>query len=361
MNYYAVIMAGGGGTRLWPLSRKDHPKQLLDIFGTETLYQMAVSRLQGVFPNDHILVVTTAEQYSKLQLLTPFLDRDQFILEPEPKGTATVIGLAAKVIAQKSPDAVMAVMTADHLIGNVTLFQQLLHDAYEEALLGKLVTLGIQPEYPAVGYGYIECGNRKESDGDSRVIEVTKFIEKPNIVQAQDMLSRGGYYWNSGMFFWKVDTILTQFSLLMPDLFKKLTQIGQGWYTTRRDIVLGSVWPTIQPETIDYGIMEKANGVVVLPAEDLKWNDVGSWTSLNEVMQATAEGNIILAQHELSDGTEGSIIYEQDPEKLIAAVGVDNLIIIDTEDALLVCTRDQAQNIRTIVQKLKEKKLDRYL
>jgi mannose-1-phosphate guanylyltransferase len=361
MDYYAVIMAGGGGTRLWPLSRRDHPKQMLTIFGEQSLYQMAVARLQGVIDPDKVLIVTAQEQFQALKEATPFLPEGQFILEPQPRGTASVIGLAAAVISLTHPQAVMAVLTSDHIIRNVSLFQELLQSAQQVAQTGRLVTLGIHPVFPSTGYGYIHIGDVLYEANGKKAYHVQRFVEKPDLETAGEMLASGDYVWNSGMFFWRVDVILEQFRKWMPELYGKLQFIKAAWNTPDREKVLAEVWPTIHPETIDYGIMEKAEQVAVLPAEDLGWNDVGSWSSLNEVLDSDTDNNITLAQSVVKLDTTSSIIYENDPQKLVATLGVDDLIVIDTPESLLVCSRKDAQRIREIVQVLKNRHLDQFL
>lgn len=361
MDFYAVIMAGGGGTRLWPLSRKNHPKQLLSIFGHQSLYQMAVARLQGVIDPGKIYVVTTAELYSELQPATPFLQREQFLLEPQPRGTASVVGLAATVLSLQNPQAVMAITTADHVIQHVDRFQELMRIAAGIASDGWLVTLGIQPTFPSTGFGYIQTGEVIAQPDGRQAYQVARFVEKPDLQNAQIMLASGGYLWNSGMFFWRVDVILAQFARWMPDLYRQLMIIRDHWQTPEREAVLNQAWGAIHPETIDYGIMEKADRVAVLPAEDLGWNDVGNWNSLGEVMPLDENKNVVLADSSLTVDTRATIIYEDNPEKLVATLGIQHIVVVDTPQALLVCSRENAQRIKELVQILKERNLDHYL
>jgi mannose-1-phosphate guanylyltransferase len=361
MEYYAVIMAGGGGTRLWPLSRKDHPKQMLTIFGDQSLYQMAVARLQGVIDPEKILIVSAQDQFQALHEATPFLPEKQFILEPQPRGTASVIGLAAAIISLTHSQAVMAVLTSDHIIRNVALFHDLLRSAQHVAETGQLVTLGIHPNVPSIGYGYIHIGEPLHEVDGKKVYRVRRFVEKPDLDTARQMLASGDFTWNSGMFFWRVDVILEQFRKWMPELYGKLQSIQTAWNTPDREKVMAEVWPTIRPETIDYGIMEKAEQVAVLPAEGLGWNDVGSWSSLNEVLDSDTDNNITLAESIIKLDTTSSIIYENDRNKLVATLGIDDLIVIDTPESLLVCSRKDAQRIREIVQILKNRHLDQFL
>jgi mannose-1-phosphate guanylyltransferase len=333
----------------------------MTIFGAQSLYQMAVARLNGLFDDQNIRVVTTQDQFKVLLPSTPQLAPSQFLLEPEPRGTASVIGLAAAILSIHDPQAVMAVLTSDHLIQNVTLFQDLMRNAYEVAQSGVLVTMGIHPEYPSTGYGYIQVGDKFDLSDVPSARKVIRFVEKPDLPHAEEMLASGNYLWNSGMFFWRVDVILREFELHMPMLYQALMEIKAAWETPDRDDTIQRIWPTIQPETIDYGIMEKAQHVAVIPAEGLEWNDVGSWNSLPDVMPGNADGNIILSKSVVSLDTSSSIIYEHNPDKLIALKGLNNMIVIDTDDALLICPREEAQHIREIVAELKKRRLDQYL
>jgi len=273
-NYYAVIMAGGGGTRLWPLSRKTSPKQMLPLVGEKSLFQIAVDRLEGVFSADRIYVVTVAEQAEALKSQCPDIPSENFLLEPMPRGTAPVVGMAAVALQQRDPEAVMAVLTADHIFQNEKHFQRLLLAAYDAAVEDHLVTLGIAPTYPATGYGYIQKGEFIDTQQGLDVFQVEKFIEKPDEKTAQMMFERRNFAWNSGMFVWRVSRIMNEFERQMPNLNSKMNKISDAWKQPEKSSVIQKVWPTIKPETIDYGIMENANDVVVIPAHDLGWNDV---------------------------------------------------------------------------------------
>ncbi len=360
-HFYAVIMAGGGGTRLWPLSRRQRPKQMLKLGSERTLFQMAVDRLQGIFPFDHIFVVTVEEQASALQQQCPQIPRDNYLLEPMPRGTASVVGLAGLALQAVDPQAVMAVLTADHFIQNVDLFQQLLRSAYACAEDDYLVTLGIQPTFPATGYGYVQRSGSLGAFNGKPAYQVLRFTEKPNLERAQQMIDAKDHYWNSGMFFWKVERIMREFHQLMPDLARKLDEIAAAWKSDQRVSVLHQVWGTIKPETIDYGIMEKAERVAVLPAENLNWNDVGSWDSLFEVLPGDENGNINLGANHLGLDTHGTLIESSDKDRLIVTIGAENLVIIDTPDALLVCPKERSQEIKQIVTMLKQQQQEDYL
>lgn len=353
-HYYAVIMAGGGGTRLWPLSRKQRPKQMLQLFGEKTLYEIAIRRLEGLFPPGHIFVVTIAEQADQLKHLEPRIPEDNFLIEPMPRGTASVVGLAAVALHQRDPQAVMAILTADHFIEAESAFRNLLQAAYDLAQEGHLVTLGIQPTYPATGYGYIQRGGHLGEYQGQKAYQVKRFKEKPGEDQARQMLAGGDHDWNSGMFVWCADRILEEFQKQMPDLYAKLMKINEAWKTPLREQVIQDLWPGIKSETIDYGVMEKAEKVAVLPAAGLGWNDVGSWDSLFDVLDSDQVGNINLGANHLGIDTDHTLVCDEGSKRLIVTIGVRDLVIVDTGDALLICNKDQAQQVKKVVDLLKE-------
>lgn len=351
-NYFAVIMAGGGGTRLWPLSRERRPKQMLKLVDDQTLFQIAVRRLEGVFDPENILVVSVEDQAKELQSQCPEIPPDNFLLEPLPRGTASVVGLAAVALKERNPNAVMAVLTADHIITNVPHFHQLLNAAYDVAQQGYLVTLGITPTYPATGYGYIHQGQLIDRFNSFEVHEVLRFVEKPDERKAQDMVRSGGHSWNSGMFVWRLDRILAEFSRQMPELDEKLTEISRAWDTPAQVEVLLQVWPTIQPQTIDYGVMENAEKVAVIPAEDLGWSDVGSWDALFDLLPHDEDGNVAKGGSHIPLATKNSLVFTDQADRLIVTIGLENLVVVDTGDVLLVCQKEKAQQVRQVVEQL---------
>jgi mannose-1-phosphate guanylyltransferase len=353
-NYYAVIMAGGGGTRLWPLSRRDHPKQMLNLGGDQSLFQVAVDRLGAIFPPERILVMTVEDLVPALREQVPVIPEKNFLLETMPRGTASVVGYAATYLNQLDPQSVMAVLTADHIIGNLKLFEQILTAAFQVAMKEYLVTLGITPTYPATGYGYIRKGIGIGTFQEIEAYEAIEFTEKPEMVEAEKLLSSGEYTWNSGMFIWKTATILDEISRQMPDLDSRLSLIKKAWDSPEREKVIRKVWPEIKPQTIDFGIMENARNVALIPAKDLEWNDVGSWEALFDLLPIDENGNIIQGTEHLSLDTNGTIVYVAGKSRTVVTIGVNNLIIVDTGDVLLVCDRSQAQEVRQAVKLLKE-------
>ncbi len=360
-HYFAVIMAGGGGTRLWPLSRLNKPKQLLKLGGDQTLFELAVARLQGVFPPGQIIVVTTEDQAEALHKKAPQIPPDNFLLEPKPKGTASVVGFAAAVLAKRDPEAVMAVLTADHLINNVEKFQKLIVAAYFLSKKDWLVTLGILPEFPSTGYGYIQQGTKIDDIESQPAFQVVKFKEKPDLESATRFIAGGNHFWNSGMFFWRVETIMNEFKNQMPDLYKALLEIKSAWNTEIQKETLDSNWDNIQPQTIDYGIMEGAKRVAMLPVSDLGWSDVGSWDSLFAILDKDKKGTVNLGATLIDLDCKGLLVYSEDDQKMIVSIGTQDMVIIDTHDAILVCPRDQTQRVKEIVKILKENGHHRYL
>jgi len=358
---YAVIMAGGGGTRLWPVSRREKPKQLLPLLGQETLFQSTVNRLENLFPPERILVVTVAEQAELMQKQAPAIPVENYVIEPAPRGTASVVALAAAVLKKRDPQAAMAILTSDHFIRDKDLFRYLIRTAFQVASRDYLVTLGITPTFPSTGYGYIEQGEPLDGDYQYPVYKVRRFREKPDQATAEQLLRSGEHSWNSGMFVWKADAILSEIERQMPDLSKDIAKVSDAWDSPGRDDILKSVWMDIQPQTIDYGIMEKAERVAVLPAGGLGWSDVGSWDSLFEVLFPDFNGNVpVNAQHLLLD-THNTLVYGSGNERLIVTIGIDDVVVVDAGDVLLICKTDQSQKVRDVVEHLKKHNQEMYL
>ncbi|HEY3310791.1 MAG TPA: sugar phosphate nucleotidyltransferase [Anaerolineales bacterium] len=359
---YAVIMAGGGGTRLWPVSRKERPKQLLPLIGESTLFQDTVRRLEGIFPAEHILVVTVAGQAQEMQVQVPQIPVENYLIEPAPRGTASVVGLAAAVLHKRDPQAVMAVLPSDHFIRNHDLFDYLLRAAVGVARTGYLVTLGITPTYPSTAYGYIQQGLPVEGNFKYPTYNVSRFKEKPDDATAQQMLRQGGHSWNSGMFVWTTERILAEFQRQMPALSSALEKIVAALGGTEASETIQSVWPDLAIETIDYGVMEKAERVAVLPAGGLGWSDVGSWDSLFEVLLPDMNGNIGVNSQHLALDTHNTLVYgTHGTDRLIVTIGVDDMVVVDAGDVLLICKADQSQKVRDVVGHLKKHRQERYL
>jgi mannose-1-phosphate guanylyltransferase len=354
-------MAGGGGTRLWPISRKETPKQLLPLLGKETLFQSTVGRLQKPFPPERILVVTVAEQAREMQNQVPSIPVENYLIEPAPRGTASVVGLAAAVLHKHDPQAVMAIQTSDHYIRNRDLFHYLISAAFDVAQKNYLVTLGITPTYPSTGYGYIQQGAPLEGDFRYPVYTVERFKEKPDEEAAQKFLRSGDHSWNSGMFVWRADTILAEIERQMPHLFEVVTKIADAWGTSQQQEVVQENWFSLKSQTIDYGVMEKAERVAVLPAGGLGWNDVGSWDSLFEVLLPDMNGNVAANAQHLAVDTNNTLIYAKNGDRLVVTIGLDDIVVVDADDVLMVCKVDQSQKVKDVVEHLKKHHQEKYL
>jgi mannose-1-phosphate guanylyltransferase len=350
---YAFIMAGGVGSRLWPRSRKNTPKQFLDLISDETMLQDAFQRLLPLIPAERILVGTGAEYVSLVREQLPDLPPGNIVVEPSGRGTAPAIGLGAIHIHHHHPEAVMAVVTADHHIGEASRFRGALAVAAQVAQDGHLVTLGIKPTFPSTGYGYIRRGEQLTQLDGFDVYRAIRFTEKPDAAMARAFLDSGLYSWNSGMFVWKAQAIRAEFRRQMPQLHTQLGEIERAFGTPDAEAVLERVWADVQKQTIDYGIMERAHNVAVIPVR-IGWNDIGSWKTLKELLEADENGNVLAGDHVALD-TQNTLIYS--PHKLVATIGLKDLIIVETEDALLVCSQDQCQDVRKVVETLRARGL----
>lgn len=357
MQYYAVIMAGGGGTRFWPLSRQQMPKQLLNISGNDVMINESIKRLTDVIPLSNIYIVTNRKQKDIIdEVILDDLPRENILFEPVGRNTAACIAYAAIAITKRSPDAVMCVLPSDHHIADEAGFRKTLIEACkvaEEAEM--LVTIGIKPTFPSTGYGYIRY-NPEAEPCIHGAYEVGEFIEKPNIEKARRYLESGSYLWNSGMFVWKVSTILDNLMRYLPRLYKSMMRIKEMMGMEKEQEKIDAIYSAIQSISIDFGIMERSDDVLVIPG-DFGWNDVGSWDALGSIFPTDESGNIVRAKH-ICMNTRNSIIYSND--RLVATIGLDDLIIADTPDALLICPKSKAQEVKSIVELMKARGMEEY-
>ena len=356
---YALIMAGGGGTRLWPESRLALPKQFIALFGAKSLVQIAFDRIVPLIPPERVLVVTGRRYVEAIKRQLPDLPADNIIPEPAGRNTAPAIGLGAIHLRHRDPDAVMAVLTADHIMHREEVFRAALLAAARVAAAGPILTLGITPDRPETGYGYIERGDPLSGqDQPQQVFHVKSFREKPDRATAERFVQSGRFFWNSGMFLWRADVVLREIRQQLPELCAALTQIEAALGTPEADEVTSRVWPAIHPISIDYGVMEGAKDVAVLPV-DPGWKDVGSWSAVFEEGRAQEGGdNVVQGGEHLALNTQNCLIRSH---RLVATIGLRDLVIIDTEDALLVAPRSQVQQVRTLVNLLTEGGREEYL
>ncbi|KKC30219.1 mannose-1-phosphate guanylyltransferase [Caldanaerobacter subterraneus] len=339
-----VIMAGGKGERFWPKSRVKMPKQFLNLYGNKTMIQQTVDRLKKIMPVENIFVVTNIDYAAIISEQIPDLPTENILIEPMAKNTAACIGLAALHTERLDKDSIMVVVPSDHVIKDEEAYIEILKTAIEKAKAGdNLVTIGIKPTRPETGYGYIKFRKMtKEIINGNPVHKVEKFVEKPGYEVAVRYVESGDYLWNSGMFIWKTSSILRAIEKYMPELYKALENIRENFDSEDIERVLYEGYSKLESISIDYGVMEKAKNVYVVPG-DFGWDDVGSWTSIERLYEKDENGNVIRGNVVAVD-TKKCIITGG--EKLIATLGIEDVIIVDTDDALLICSKDKVQNVR---------------
>jgi mannose-1-phosphate guanylyltransferase len=355
---YAVIMAGGRGTRFWPKSREAMPKHLLDIVNEKTILQQTVDRIKPLIPSDHILIVTGASHAAEVIRQLPDIPKKNIIIEPIGRNTAPCIGLAAISIRKRDPDGVMIVLPSDHVIADETRFLEIVGIAAQMAKQGDyLITIGIKPTGPETGYGYLEEGKKIATVQGENIYAVKSIREKPDLKLAKTFLKQGGFLWNSGMFVWKASDILNAIAHCLPDIQAGLEEIELVLGTTKEEQTICDVYQAMRGISIDYGVMEKAENALVIRG-DFGWSDVGSWDALWEISEKDTMGNVVKGLF-IGVDAKNSLIHS--PKKLVALVGVEDLLIVETDDALLICKRGASQNVKAVVEKLAEMKRTEYL
>ena len=346
---YAVIMAGGQGTRFWPRSRRKMPKQLLNIVGETTMLEQTVARISPLIPAERTLVVAGQTYRDPIRACLPQLPAENFLFEPVGRNTAACVAWAALWVRQRASDAVMAVLPADHLIRHEAEFLRVLQVAAVVAQpLNRLVTIGIQPSHPETGYGYIRASEDQLQVDGRPVFRVAQFVEKPSRHKAEQFLAAGTYVWNSGMFVWRADSIWLELCRHLPQLAHTLEPVTAITAADALAGVLNDVYPRLPSVSIDVGIMEQAQDVWVVPA-DIGWSDVGSWRALSDLLEADAQGNVVIGEQRGID-TAGCFIHS--PGKLVATIGLNDLVVIETDDVLLICPKERDQDVRKLVELL---------
>jgi mannose-1-phosphate guanylyltransferase len=354
---HAVIPAGGSGTRLWPLSRADHPKFLLPLGDSSaSLLQLTTARLAAVAPPEHTYVVTGTGHAAAVARQLPEVPVDNILVEPSPRDSCAAIGLAAALIARRDPTAVMGSFAADHLVTDTGRFVEVVREAVAGARTGLLMTVGITPTRPETGYGYLRCGGQFDT-GPARKVE--EFTEKPTREVALSYLEADAYLWNASIFIWRVDVFRSELARQCPDLHAGLERIAAVWDTPARDRVLGEVWPQLPKISVDYAVMEGAAGIglVATVPGDFGWHDVGDFQTLGEVLPGDGARNVVVAglsARALLRDTEGLVVVPGSG-RLVAALGVRDLVVVDTPDVVLVCPRERAQDVKHLVEELRER------
>lgn len=357
MEIFAIIMAGGEGTRFWPLSRQRRPKHLLNIGGGDIMVNETIKRLSGVIPPDNILVITGKKQSQDMRRkILSDLPPENIIVEPEGKNTSACIAYAAMVVRSRCDGGIMCILPSDHHITGTESFRNVLKTACAVAhKTGKLITIGIKPVFPSSGYGYIKY--LKERMPYKNVYEVEEFIEKPSVDAARRYVEENCYLWNSGMFVWKVSAILENLQRYLPGLFNRMMEIREFIGTEKEEEAVGSAYAALQNISIDYAVLERSDDMLVIPG-DFGWNDVGSWDTLDTILPTDENGNIVRGRH-LGIDTKNSVIYGEG--RLIATIGLEDFIVADTDDALLICPRERAQEVKKLVDHLKNRHMDEYI
>ncbi|MHB0999348.1 MAG: mannose-1-phosphate guanylyltransferase [Armatimonadota bacterium] len=354
---FAVVMAGGGGTRLWPRSREQKPKQMHALVGDKPLVQETTDHLQHILGYENVYIV--ANQHHSVSILEamPYM-KGKIIIDPYRRDTAACIGLAAVYLSKIDPSAVMGVFPADPFIGSEKEFGEAIHAGIKLAEDGHVVTIGIRPTGPETGYGYIETDGEFAKIDDQDIYKVKRFVEKPTLERAIEYCEAGCYLWNSGMFIWSIPIVLSLFEKYLPDTYARLMIINDAIGTPQEAEIVDREYKEMQKISVDYGIMEKLDDILVIPGK-FDWNDIGNWSAVRDIRGKDANGNVIEGKHITIDTTNCLILGAE--EKIVAAIGVDDLVIVDTEEALLICHKDRVQDVKKIVDELREHNLEQYL
>lgn len=348
----AVILAGGSGTRLWPLSTSSLPKQFLPLPSGRSMIQETLARVTSLVPAEQTWVVTGRAFVELARQHMPEVPTQQLLAEPMGRNSAPAIGWAAATIARHDPNAVMAIFTADHVIHNVEALNQSLRLAYRLAEQGRLVTLGIKPTGPETGYGYIRFSDEVDEGFDHQAFHGERFVEKPDLATAQEYLRDGHYVWNSGMFIWRVDMILAEFREHLPEMAKKIEQIVDAMGTPQELNVINELWPTLQSISIDYGVLEKTRNLTVIPVE-IGWNDVGNWEQYGALFPSDEQGVRAVGLH-LGLGSHDIVVYNT-TTRPVYTIGLEHLIVVEMDDMTVICHKDHVQRVKELAERNKKK------
>ncbi len=359
-SYYALIAAGGRGTRLWPLSRADMPKQLLPLIDEHSMFRTSIERIRPLFAPEEIFVVTGAPYAAQLQAEATEIPPENFIIEPYPKNTAPALALGLSVIQQRDPEATVAILTADHHISQRDKFCAVLRAAWQLAQDGSIVTLGMSPSYPSTGFGYIQQGQPLGECRGFSVYKSRRFTEKPDIVRATHFLAAGEYSWNSGMFIWRVDRAMQDLERHQPGMYAMCAYLQSVSQSADYQKKLREIWETMPTLSIDFAIMEKADNIAVIPI-DIGWSDVGTWSSLYDILPQDNFGNCIKGrarENRVILDTRDTLVFS---DRLAVTIGVEDVVVVDSGDVLLVCHKDRTEDVKQVVAYLRENGSHEYL
>src|ERR671910_2011305 len=350
-SFWAVVPAGGSGTRLWPLSRAARPKFLLPLLGERSLLQQTIERLAPSVPPERTFVVCGPAHAAPVARQLPALPERNVLVEPSPRGSGPAISLATALIARRDPDAIVGSFAADHEVSNLPAFDAALRAAIAAAHDGWLVTIGLTPTRPETGFGYIErTDDVVACTPEGSAYRAARFVEKPDAATAAEYVASGRFLWNASMFVWQAQALLDEVARLQPDLHAGVSRIAQVWGTPEQERVAAEVWSGLAESTIDQGVLEHARRIAVVPAR-FSWSDVGDWNNLGELIARDDAGNSVRGDV-VQSRTRNSVVWSE-TGRLVALVGLENIAVVDTDDALLVVNRDDAQEVRQIVEQLK--------
>lgn len=352
-----VIRAGGVGSRLWPVSRTTKPKQFHALTSDKTMLQEALDRIESIAKPEDVYISTNQQTQILVKQAYPDFPVANIIIEPERKDTAAAIGLESVIISHADPDAIVASLGSDHSVSRPQEFQRMVQLA--EEFVHKhpeyIVPLGVKPTRPDDGYGYIQYGEVLDTLEGKNLWKVERFTEKPSVEQAEQFLSEGNFLWNANMFVWKVSTILELYKKHLPEMYALLMDIQNAIGTDRYEQVLAEQYPKMEKIAVDYAIIEKTDKIAVLSA-DIGWNDIGDWGRLKDELASSEADNVVIGAEHLSIKTRNTLVYTSTPNKMVVTVGVENLVIVETDDAVLICNKEQSAAVKDVVQKLQDRK-----
>lgn len=359
---YPVIIAGGTGTRLWPVSRADDPKQVKPFVGDQTLLQKTYERVKQIVPDDNVWVETNERYGDMIKEQLQDLPDENYIFEPDKRNTAPAVGLAAAVLNKKDPDSIMLNVWSDHYFKKEGEYLNKVKQAAKilEEYPDYLIDIVAEPTYPATGYGYLEVDEEAKNEQGLELYFAEQFVEKPDLATAEKYMKSGNFYWNPAIFLWKTETLLNLFEKHQPEMYEKLMTLQEAYGTDEWQEKLEEIYPTFENISIDYAIFEKTEKILMLPAE-LGWKDVGSWQAIYDILKEGEDETVATGDQVIAVDSEDTLVYGGDGDRVVGLVGVDDIVVVDTEDALLVMKKSKDQDIKKLIEKVREEGLEDYL